>query len=292
MVREFKAIDMESIIELFDLHCELSNQEKVDKRKELETKKDLYVYDSSDTVLGMCSLHFWKNDEIGHCAEVILSIKHDTVIAFNRIAEALWKKIMELVHEQEVVMLMTHHNVEDTRWNAFFDTKGFETWFSIYGMIYHGKRFPSNHLTYRHYEDSDFECYYKNLGASFYEMRKALDIKPYDLYRSASNEKIEKYRESTLKQRDRIYIFSNQNQIVGSSILLDEDIDDVFVLPELQGNGYGKMIMEASVNLKLDLGHQKITLGVVDWNKRAINLYHSLGFETYRSFVHKRMFIK
>jgi ribosomal protein S18 acetylase RimI-like enzyme len=50
--------------------------------------------------------------------------------------------------------------------------------------------------------------------------------------------------------------------------------------------------MKASINLMLDQGRQKITLGVVDWNQRAFNLYQSLGFEKYRTFVHKRMFIK
>jgi ribosomal protein S18 acetylase RimI-like enzyme len=290
MIREYNKTDIDSLIALFHIHHEMSEIEKQDKKAALENQKDLYVYEVNDEIVGMCALQFWVNDEIGQCADLTLSVNEEA--NFEETSEALWRKAWDIMQEKQVIMLMTHYNEADTRWSRFFENKGFQTWFSVYGMIYKGERFPSHELAHRNYEDVDFDLYYQNLGACFSEMREDLDIKPYDLYRAATNEKLQKYRETTLKQKDRIYLYFDQGQIVGTSLLLDEDIEDVFVFPEYQGKGYGRKIMEASINLMYDLGREKITLGVVGWNRRAINLYQSLGFEKYRCFVHKRLFIK
>lgn len=56
-------------------------------------------------------------------------------------------------------------------------------------------------------------------------------------------------------------------------------IHNFCVLPSCQGRGYGRAILSELVKLLLDQKCSQIRLGVVTENRRALNLYQSVGFE-------------
>ncbi|MRN52552.1 GNAT family N-acetyltransferase [Paenibacillus monticola] len=56
-------------------------------------------------------------------------------------------------------------------------------------------------------------------------------------------------------------------------------IHNFCVLPSYQGRGYGREILSGIVKLLLDQNCSQIRLGVVTQNRRALNLYESIGFE-------------
>ncbi|TQR46411.1 GNAT family N-acetyltransferase [Paenibacillus popilliae] len=56
-------------------------------------------------------------------------------------------------------------------------------------------------------------------------------------------------------------------------------IHDFCVLPAFQGRGYGREILSEGVERLLDQRCSQIRLGVVTQNRRALNLYQSIGFE-------------
>ncbi|AUO05316.1 GNAT family N-acetyltransferase [Paenibacillus jamilae] len=56
-------------------------------------------------------------------------------------------------------------------------------------------------------------------------------------------------------------------------------IHDFCVHPLYQGRGYGREILARVVNILLAKQYTQIRLGVVTQNKRALNLYRSIGFE-------------
>lgn len=289
MVREYNKNDIAAIIELFDLHNELSEAEEKELKKELEDDKKVLVYEDKGEIKGICSYEFWKNPVWGNGAEIIISAKDDS--KFNEIANSLWNAVQAPLKEKEVVFINTHYNEKYNHLRKFFSEKQFEQWFGIRGMIYKGGSFEETKLTFRNYEESDFDKYYTYIGECFSPMRKANDIRPFNVFKGSSPERIESCKKETLELKDSTYLFYDGGNFVGSSIIKYEEIDDLFVVPEHQGKGYGRKIMEATLNLALQRNFDKITLGAVAWNKVAINLYKSLGFEIYQSFEHRRLIL-
>lgn len=289
MVREYNQNDIDAIVGLFNLHNELSEVEEKEKRKELEDGGKVLVYEDNGEVKGLCSTTFWINSEIGSCAEIVMSIREDS--KFIDAANSLWKSVQPFLEEKEVVFLMTHYNEKHDNWREFYSEKQFEQWFGIHGMIYKGGKCEETNLSFRNYQESDFYEYYTYLGQCFSPMRKANDIRPFDVFKGSSAEKIEARKKEAMKIKDSIYMFFDGENLVGSTIIKQEEIDDVFVIPEYQGRGYGRKIMCETFNLALQRNFDKITLGAVAWNKVAINLYKSLGFEIYQSFEHRRLIL-
>ena len=289
MIREYNKNDIDEIIKLFHHHNELSEIEESEKKKELEEGAKILVYEDAGKIKGFCSLSFWENPEWGSSGEMIMSIEEDC--DFEKVSNSLWESGQILLKEKEVVYLITHYDEKYKEWREFYSKKGFEEWFGVHGMVYKGGRCEDTKLTFRNYEEEDFHIYHTYLGKCFSEMREANDIRPFNLYENPSQKRIENFRKGALELKDSIYLFYDGEDFVGSSIIKQEEIDDLFVVPEFQGKGYGRKIMEATLNLALDRNLDKITLGVVAWNKVAYNLYKSLGFKKYRSFEHRRLIL-
>jgi ribosomal protein S18 acetylase RimI-like enzyme len=62
-------------------------------------------------------------------------------------------------------------------------------------------------------------------------------------------------------------------------------LQSVAVLPEEQGKGYGRAIVEAVVTALQELGTSRIRLFVVKENTRALGFYEHLGFQIH-DYVH------
>jgi len=59
------------------------------------------------------------------------------------------------------------------------------------------------------------------------------------------------------------------------------NIHDFMVLPELRGRGVGRRLLEAVEREARRRGCCKLTLEVMDHNRRALRTYHSFGFARY-----------
>ncbi|XP_075416981.1 thialysine N-epsilon-acetyltransferase [Tenrec ecaudatus] len=54
-------------------------------------------------------------------------------------------------------------------------------------------------------------------------------------------------------------------------------LEDIYVMPEHRGQGIGSKIIQKVAEVALDKGCTQFRLAVLDWNKRAIDLYKALG---------------
>jgi ribosomal protein S18 acetylase RimI-like enzyme len=155
-------------------------------------------------------------------------------------------------------------------------------------MVYKGGSQPELGLKFVQYEDGYFDEYAKGVCDSFFEMRRENDIKPYVCF-PASQEN----REETLKNKDCNYVLFEDGKLIASVLVKGGYIDDLYVIPEYQGRGLGKKVVQFAINKALENKAEKIELGAVEWNTRAIKLYESLGFEivqtvhSYRQFFDK-----
>jgi RimJ/RimL family protein N-acetyltransferase len=289
MIRDYNKDDIDAIIELMDKQHTLLEREKDEERKELQGDKKVLVYDDG-RVKGICTMSFWQNLELRNCCKIIMSV--EDARSLKEIADALWKNVQPILIEKDIALLMTNYNETHKRWNEFFEEKKFKDWFGVRDMQYKGGSYEKTKLNFRPYEDEDFEIYYSALGEAFSVMREANDIKPFNVFTGQPSEKIEKLKKETLENKENIYMFYDKDIFIGSSIVKDNGVDDVFVVPVYQGQGYGRKIMEAALNLAFEKDFSAIWLGVVVWNVKAFNLYKSLGFKVYDTFKFQRLVLK
>ena len=70
--------------------------------------------------------------------------------------------------------------------------------------------------------------------------------------------------------------FHNFSTFLGRSGLY---LEDLFVLPEHRGKGYGKAILQKLAAIALERGCGRLEWSCLDWNKPSIDFYRSLGAE-------------
>lgn len=54
-------------------------------------------------------------------------------------------------------------------------------------------------------------------------------------------------------------------------------LEDIYVMPQYRGQGIGTKIIQKVAEAALHKGCSQLRLAVLDWNKKAVNLYKSLG---------------
>ena len=54
-------------------------------------------------------------------------------------------------------------------------------------------------------------------------------------------------------------------------------LEDLFVLPEYRGNGYGKALLRKLAEIAVERGCGRLEWSCLDWNKPSIDFYLSLG---------------
>jgi len=114
-----------------------------------------------------------------------------------------------------------------------------------------------------------FEEYKSVYNECFYEMRKELDIEPYNWY-SEYNQMADK--------EENVFLFLKDSQIVGSVACYGNEIDDLIVKKSYQNKGYGKQLLLWAINHIRQRNDLEITLHVAEWNRSAIRLYEKVGF--------------
>lgn len=56
-------------------------------------------------------------------------------------------------------------------------------------------------------------------------------------------------------------------------------LEDLFVLPEYRGKGYGKALLKKLASIAVERGCGRLEWWCLDWNKPSIDFYKSLGAE-------------
>ena len=114
-----------------------------------------------------------------------------------------------------------------------------------------------------------FEEYKSVYNECFYEMRKTLDIEPYNWYSTYSQME---------GKVENIFLLLENRQIVGSVACYGNEIDDLIVKKSCQKKGYGKQLLLWAINHIRQYSGEEITLHVAEWNKSALKLYQDAGF--------------
>ncbi len=70
--------------------------------------------------------------------------------------------------------------------------------------------------------------------------------------------------------------FHNFSTFLGRSGLY---LEDLYVLPEYRGNGYGKRMLKELASIAIERKCGRMEWWCLDWNEQSINFYLSLGAE-------------
>lgn len=119
-----------------------------------------------------------------------------------------------------------------------------------------------------------FQEYMQIYNDCFYEMRKSLDIEPYNFLSEFGQ--IE-------NKIDDIFLLMEYGEIVGSIACYNNEIDDLIVNPKYQHRGYGKQLLLWGMNKIRKNNNKPITLHVAQWNENAVTLYEKVGFNVIKT---------
>ena len=144
------------------------------------------------------------------------------------------------------------------------------TRFNMYEMYYKGGAVESD-LSPIPFDEKYYEQYRNLINDCFYEMRKVLRIQPYERFCDSLEE--------LMKQKENIFLLLDGDEIVCSVSCFENEIGKVAVNLKYQRQGYGRKIMRFALSYMQKRGDSLIKLTVTKWNKKAIALYKSLGFE-------------
>ena len=66
-------------------------------------------------------------------------------------------------------------------------------------------------------------------------------------------------------------------------------LEDLFVVPEYRGSGFGKKMLKHLARIALETGCGRFEWAVLDWNKPAIDFYNSIGAEIKEEWLITRL---
>ena len=66
-------------------------------------------------------------------------------------------------------------------------------------------------------------------------------------------------------------------------------LEDLFVLPEYRGNGYGKALLKSLAAITVERGCGRLEWSCLDWNQPSIDFYLSLGAKRMDDWTMYRM---
>ena len=139
-----------------------------------------------------------------------------------------------------------------------------------YEMKYVKDYIEKNSISCIPFEQKYFQQYIRIYNACFYEMRKSLDIEPYNF--------LSGYIQIGEKSKD-IFLLVSEEEIIGSVECYGNEIDDLIVNKKFQNKGYGKQLLLWGMNHIRQISNEPILLHVAKWNEKALRLYEKVGFD-------------
>ena len=141
--------------------------------------------------------------------------------------------------------------------------------FWVYEMEYTANPVADPGVELIPFRDSFYPQYERIYNECFFDMRKALNIEPYDFYSDISQLQAKK---------ENIFLLVENDIIIGSVGCFGCEIDDLIVNKQYQCRGYGALLLNWAVSHIRELSHEPITLHAAEWNQSAVKLYLRNGF--------------
>ncbi|MCR2046283.1 GNAT family N-acetyltransferase [Acetatifactor muris] len=135
-------------------------------------------------------------------------------------------------------------------------------------MEYYGEQISSD-LHVSNYSPNDYEEYKRVYEECFFDMRTALGLTPVNC---CDNEY------ELLQKASQIFLLRREGALIGSVAIYENEIDDLIVAKEFQGQGYGRELLLFAVSKMQKDGVKSISLHVADWNQNAVQIYLNNGF--------------
>jgi ribosomal protein S18 acetylase RimI-like enzyme len=271
MIRKFQNEDKEKLIKILKQGIAIVGQNSIDFINEADR---IIIYDEHETgVLGFSSLMRWGPDKLN--GKIVIYVVPNS--RKKGIGTLLYSEIMKYADECNLNLIDTEFRVDKDDATLFYKKLGYKKWFGLHEMHYNGSEQPKSDMNFVSYEDKYFEQYIEGLRNSFYEMRRVHDFQPH-----LCCEFSQKKRDELLSSKDNIFLLLVNGDFVASASVKVDDKDSlgpIFVVPSYQGKRYGRIITQFAINEAINRNINNINLEVVEWNKRAVNLYISLGFD-------------
>ena len=177
------------------------------------------------------------------------------------------------------MLFRSKYRIDRGESQRFFRDRGFAYWYSMDHLLYDGPKMPESCLAagveIRPYEDEHFEEFVRAMADAFIPQRRFFDFRPHDVRELYERED---GRGRTLQSRDDKFVLLDNGKLAAIVELEGNFIDTVGVDLAARGKGYGKALMQFSVNLLRDRGHKNVETSVVLGNVPAWRLYNVLGF--------------
>ena len=152
---------------------------------------------------------------------------------------------------------------------------GFAKKFSSCVMQYPGEAFDLPELPIRNHRDEDFYEAFTMSSEAFHIMRLETGHDPNSVPYPADEET----RQLCLATAHERYIYTVDGEIVGCAHIDGAEIDNVSVKISRQGKGYGRNMVKFLVNVILEKNIGAPFLYCLVANRKAWQLYRSLGFQ-------------
>lgn len=69
-------------------------------------------------------------------------------------------------------------------------------------------------------------------------------------------------------------------------------LEDLYVMPEYRGKGYGKLLLEATAAKARAAGANRMDWQVLDWNESAVKFYESIGADIEKEWWNCKWWLK
>ncbi len=269
MIRSFRESDCEVLIPL----VQADKHMQPDEIRERLASNTSWVYDDG-MVRGCAVLTSTRETFRGKQVSVWLYTAPEE--RGKGTGRALWDVVAEHLAGLDVDTVGTGYRSDKGDAPGFFARRGFTYWFSSHLMGYDGPNLPGIGLDVIPYCEDLFDDYVRLTNEGFLELRQVNDIHPYECYPAGFDAAAE--RKELQGSADSIYFFQHNGDIVGMVTLGSNYIDNLVVDKRHQRKGYGRQIMQFSINRLRERGVQRVVLGVVDTNTEARRLYESMDF--------------
>lgn len=279
MIRNYTQNDIEEIVKIYTLEYKAMPEEI----ETLKSADKILVYEDGG-IKGFIHLIFSGSNcymEMGVAANELIKL----------VGLKLWEEAKKLMVENSTTFVKTFHVKDNLNWQELFDEIGFEYWYSVYRFNFAGPKFNEPKISVKKYEDEDYIDKISLGSEAFSALRRDNDIKPYNWYLSASKDALEESRRYNLKNKEYNYLFLEGNDIVGASMVKDGEVDLLFVNVKYQGKGYGRKILEFTVNRGLEQEPSGVNLNAVASNENAVRLYKNAGFKVVQAQDARRLSI-
>jgi ribosomal protein S18 acetylase RimI-like enzyme len=280
MIRDYKQADIDEIVRIYTLEYKAMPEE-------IETLKNaskILVYDDKG-IQGFIHLMISGN----FCSIEMGTASDDPILT---VGLKLWEEAKKLFIKKSISLIKTFHVKDNLKWQQLFNIIGFEYWFSVYRFSYKGSKFEEPNISPVKYEDKYHEDKFRLESEAFAVLREQNDIKPFNCYLSYSKEALENNRTRTLKNKEYIYLFFENDEILGASMVKDAEVELLFVNIKYQGKGYGKKILQFAVNKGLEQNGVEVNLTALANNETALELYKNTGFKVVQAQDCRRLIIK